>query len=97
MSFPLKNFSFIPFFTLIDFENLSKNNEVEKNLKIYNLFFNDEINYKIKFMYEEDIIKNKKISFIRKEDSTFDMISIRKKVRDELKIPLGSPFALNFF
>ena len=48
-------------------------------------------------MYEEDIIKNKKISFIRKEDSTFDMISIRKKVRDELKIPLGSPFALNFF
>lgn len=82
---------------MIDFENLSKNNEVEKNLKIYNLFFNDEINYKIKFMYEEDIIKNKKISFIGKEDSTFDMISIRKKVRDELKIPLGSPFALNFF
>lgn len=97
LSFLLKNFSFIPFFTLIDFENLSKNNQLEKNLKIYNLFCNDEIAYKVKFSYEEDINREKKIFFVGKEDKCFDIVSIRKKMREELNIPSGSPFSLNFY
>lgn len=97
LSFLLKNFSFIPFFTLIDFENLSKNNEIEKGLKIYNLFFNDEINYKVKFTYEEDMTGEKKISFLGKEDNSFDITSIRKKIKEELNIPPGSPFSLEFY
>lgn len=94
--FLIKNFSFIPFFTLLDFEELSKNDDIEKNLKIYNLFFDDEINYKIKFKYEEGI-REKKISFTGKEDNSFDITFLRKKVREELNIPPGSPFSLNFF
>lgn len=96
LSFLLKNFSFIPLFNLIDFENLAKNNGLEKNLKIYNLFFNNEIDYKIKFTYEEDMTREKKILFIGKEDNSFDIGSIRKKMRDELGIPSGSPFSLTF-
>lgn len=59
LEFLLKNFGIIPFFTLINFEDLSSNNKI-KNLTMYNIVSANPIIYRVELKYNEEVNGEKK-------------------------------------
>ena len=94
LEFLLKNFGIIPFFTLIDFKNLSSNNDKIKNLNIYNIILTNPVIYKIKLKYNELINGDKEITFSGDTAPEFDMVESKKILKEEFEIPSEKTFTL---
>lgn len=94
LEFVLKNFSVIPFLLLINLNDLAKNDKVEKKLRVFNIFSQKEFLYRVKLKYEENN-GEKVIEFSGNEDSAFDMVSFRKKMREDLGLGADKAFSAN--
>ena len=77
LEFLLKNFGIIPFFTLINFEDLSSNNKI-KNLTMYNIVSATPIIYRVELKYNEEVNGEKKIEFLGSTAPEFDIIEMKK-------------------
>lgn len=95
LEFLLKNFGIIPFFTLINFEDLSSNNDEVKKLSIYNIIASNPIIYKVKLKYNEEVNGEKKIEFLGSTAPEFDMIEMKKILKEELGISSDKTFTLS--
>lgn len=95
LEFLLKNFGIIPFFTLINFEDLSSNNDEVKKLSIYNIIASNPIIYKVKLKYNEEVNGEKKIEFLGEIAHEFDMVGTKKILKEELGIPSDKTFTLS--
>lgn len=95
LKFLLKNFGIIPFFTLINFEDLSSNNDEVKKLSIYNIIASNPIIYKVKLKYNEEVNGEKKIEFLGEIAHEFDMVGTKKILKEELGISSDKTFTLS--
>ncbi|WP_462424834.1 hypothetical protein ABF215_11025 [Fusobacterium sp. THCT13E1] len=95
LEFLLKNFGIIPFFTLINFKELSLNNDKIRNLNIYNIIPTNPIVYKIKLTYNELINGDKEITFSGDTAPEFDMVESKKILKEEYEIPSDKTFTLS--
>ena len=88
----LKNYNIMPFLFLLDFKDLSKSNC--KNLKLYNLIFDSELNFDLSFNFEEEKSNKGILRFVGKEAKTFDTTPLRQIIKKEYNIAPGTPFSL---
>lgn len=94
LEFLLKNFGIIPFFTLINFEDLSSNNKI-KNLTMYNIVSATPIIYRVELKYNEEVNGEKKIEFLGSTAPEFDIIEMKKILKEELGISSDKTFTLS--
>lgn len=94
LEFLLKNFGIIPFFTLINFEDLSSNNKI-KNLTMYNIVSANPIIYRVELKYNEEVNGEKKIEFLGSTAPEFDIIEMKKILKEELGISSDKTFTLS--
>lgn len=94
LEFLLKNFGIIPFFTLINFEDLSSNNKI-KNLTMYNIVSVNPIIYRVELKYNEEVNGEKKIEFLGSTAPEFDMVEMKKILKEELGISSNKTFTLS--
>lgn len=93
LEFLLNNFSIIPFFRLINFQNLELN-KGEKFLEIYNIIPVGKIDYKVKLEYLEELTGEKEITFKGEKAPNFDMADIKKFFRENYNITKDKVFNL---
>lgn len=93
LSFLLKNYNIIPFFSLFDFKSPK---DLEKvTLTLFNLFSNTEIRFDIQSRIEKGIRDEINIFLEGKESKNFDLINLKKKIRADYNIPPGYPLGIS--
>lgn len=94
LSMLLKNYNIMPFFFLLNLEELNKTNS--KNLNLYNIIYDSELALNLSFTFEEE--KNEKgiLYFKGQENPKVDTLELRKLIREEYDVSPGTPFSLGF-